>query len=86
MEFNNLLVISADAFNSVGKDVDGLMGFQQPFDLRPATSEQGVIFTSAEIAEPQMHHPWRRRLCDYPVRKICILAAKSASRSDSYRP
>ena len=50
------------------------MGFEQRFDLRPDTGEQGVKFISAEIAEPQMHHPRRRRFRDYPIRKIRILA------------
>jgi hypothetical protein len=34
-----------------------------------------VEFIFAEIAKSQMHHPWRRRVCDDPVRKIRVLAA-----------
>jgi len=44
--------VSADAFETVGIDVHELVGFEQRFDLGPATGEQGVKFISAEIAEP----------------------------------
>jgi hypothetical protein len=33
-------MVSADAFNAVGVDVDQLVGFEQKFNLGPETGEQ----------------------------------------------
>jgi hypothetical protein len=87
--------VSADAFKTVGIDVHQLVGFEQPFDLRPVTGEQGVIFISAEIAESQMHHAWRR---DFVIirseksaslltmTKSCLRANSHICESDGFRP
>ena len=50
------------------------MGFEQRFDLRPHSREQGVELIFPKITEPQMHDPWWRRLRDDLVGKIRVFA------------
>jgi len=66
--------VSANAFKAVCINVHQFVGFEQRFDLRPLTGEQGVIFISAEITESQMNDPWWGRFRDDPIGKIRILA------------
>ena len=66
--------MSANAFQPVGINIHQFVRFEQHFNLRPDAGEQGVKFAFAKIAEPQMHHPGRRRVRDDPVGKIRILA------------
>lgn len=69
-----LAVISTNAFQTVRIDIDQFVGLEQRFDWGPAAGEQSMLFHSAKIAKPQMHHPQRRRTRDDPIRKIRILA------------
>ena len=69
-----LTEVSANTFETVGIHVHELVRFEEFFDLRPMAGEKGVIFSSAQITESQMHNPRRRRFRDYTIRKIRILA------------
>jgi hypothetical protein len=67
-------VISADAFKPVGINIHQFVGFEQGFNLRLDAGEAGVKIVFAQIAEPEMHHPRRRRTHHDPVGKVRVFA------------
>ena len=66
--------MSADAFYAIFVDVDELVCLQKAFDVWPELGKDGVESRSAQVAETEMHHFWRRFAKNDPVREIRIFS------------